>query len=507
MMRWTAADLAALRLFIFVTLIALPLSESFVPKPWNLEDPKRVLLGGDAEASLEEASGLFRRLEKHHVVKRMHGTLDLDTMIGYAPPSAPPDLPEETGPHQALEAELDEGGHFSGFGILDSSVSASTTTTTTMTTGVASSNIATTFGILDSSASASTTTTTGVASSNIATTTVAPGTSTGTGTDFGLLAAKDFTRNATVARIDMATSIPPRQPKEEEEKEKEGKETGATSTSDVSPNGGLSETSWNWMTTAPQEAHVVCVDWTQPSGHGYVILNMTHNLNCEEFRSDGGMHLLKTMERRFARRLKSPEGSWVIYLSKPTHQQRQMLMHVASEHGVMSTKELLNLLGEMRLSLNKVGIQDYSAPSTCPPRRSPSQRSDYSKLFVVLVVIGSICLAIITSGFIYICWKRRPPTAKTTFRGEELRFVENGCHDNPTLDVAGDNHPDDRPQDRQEDDEDQKKKNKRPSTNGLVGGGEGVCRDDDDDDNPHWQVFVNQAVAEEEEEEEEDTHL
>ncbi|XP_051932279.1 podocalyxin-like protein 2 isoform X2 [Hippocampus zosterae] len=409
----------------------------------------------------------------------MHDTLDLDTLIGYTPPSAPPDLPQETGPHQALEAELDEDGHFSGFGILGSSVSASTTTTTTDA----------------------------AASSNIATTAVAPGTGTGTGTDFGLLAVKDFSRNATVADIDMATSIPPWQPKEEEEKEKEGKETRATSTSDVSPNGGLSETSWNWMTTASQEDHVVCVDWTQPSGHGYVILNMTHNLNCEEFRSDGGMRLLKTMERRFARRMKSPEGSWVIYLSKPTHQQRQMLMHVASEHGVISTKELLNLLGEMRLSLNKVGIQDYSAPSTCPPRRSPSQRSDYSKLFVVLVVIGSICLAIITSGFIYICWQRRPPTAKTTFHGEELRFVENGCHDNPTLDVACDNQPDDRPQDHQEEDEDQKKKNKSPSTNGLVGGGEGVCRDDN---NPHWQVFVNQAVAEEEEEEEEDeedTHL
>lgn len=61
---------------------------------------------------------------------------------------------------EALEAELDEGGHFSGFGILGSSVLASTSTTT------------------------------GVASSNIATTTVAPGTGTGTGTDFGPLAAK-----------------------------------------------------------------------------------------------------------------------------------------------------------------------------------------------------------------------------------------------------------------------------------------------------------------------------
>lgn len=61
----------------------------------------------------------------------------------------------------------------------------------------------------------------------------------------------------------------------------------------------------------------------------------------------------------------------------------------------------------------QVGIQNYSAASTCQSR--PSQtRSDYGKLFVVLVIIGSVCMVIITSGFIYICWQRRLPTTKTT---------------------------------------------------------------------------------------------
>lgn len=61
----------------------------------------------------------------------------------------------------------------------------------------------------------------------------------------------------------------------------------------------------------------------------------------------------------------------------------------------------------------QVGIQNYSAASSCQSR--PSQtRSDYGKLFVVLVIIGSICMVIITSGFIYICWQRRLPATKTT---------------------------------------------------------------------------------------------
>uniref|UniRef100_H3DJD8 Uncharacterized protein n=1 Tax=Tetraodon nigroviridis TaxID=99883 RepID=H3DJD8_TETNG len=105
--------------------------------------------------------------------------------------------------------------------------------------------------------------------------------------------------------------------------------------------------------------------------------------------------------------------------------------------GVIKTNDVLTMLGEIRKLLPEVGIQNYSAAVSCffPPSQ---KRSDYSKLFVVLVVIGSICTIIITSGFVYICWKRRLPATKTSFHADELRFVENGCHDNPTLDVATD---------------------------------------------------------------------
>uniref|UniRef100_A0A8D3E585 Podocalyxin-like protein 2 n=1 Tax=Scophthalmus maximus TaxID=52904 RepID=A0A8D3E585_SCOMX len=201
-----------------------------------------------------------------------------------------------------------------------------------------------------------------------------------------------------------------------------------------------------------ETSQVVCINWKDLVGRGYVVLNMTHNLNCEEFRADQGVRLLKIIERVFARRMNSPEGSWMLFLSKPTHQQHQLLMNVASYRGVIATNDVLGMLGEIRKSLEKVGIQNYSASSRCQSR--PSQtRSDYGKLFVVLVIIGSVCMVIITSGFVYICWQRRLP-----FRSEELHFVENGCHDNPMLDVTNE-----RPPEMQE---------KKPSTNGLAAGAE-----------------------------------
>ncbi|RVE73344.1 hypothetical protein OJAV_G00049220 [Oryzias javanicus] len=234
----------------------------------------------------------------------------------------------------------------------------------------------------------------------------------------------------------------------------------------------------------PQQ--VVCLNWSELAGRGYVVLNMTDNMNCEDFRSHQGVQLLKIIERVFSQKMKSPEGSWVLYLSKPTHQQHQLLMNVASGHGVIASQEVLDMLGQIRKSLHEVGIQNYSAASTCQSRRSQS-RSDYGKLFVVLVIIGSVCLVIITSGIIYICWQRRLPAAKTVFRAEELHHVENGYHDNPTLDVTNDSEAE--------------MQEKKPSTNGLTGGGDGGG-----EDSSHWQGFINQAVSEEEEGEQ-DTHL
>ena len=56
------------------------------------------------------------------------------------------------------------------------------------------------------------------------------------------------------------------------------------------------------------------------------------------------------------------------------------------------------------------------------------------------------------------------------FRAEELHFVENGCHDNPMLDVTNDSQPE--------------MQEKKPSTNGLAGGREGGG-----EESSRWQVI------------------
>uniref|UniRef100_A0A1A8EQD7 Podocalyxin-like 2 n=1 Tax=Nothobranchius korthausae TaxID=1143690 RepID=A0A1A8EQD7_9TELE len=502
----------------------------------DMEDRDRGEEGEDQETRKEEEweqdMGEEREREEHdktgegmdehnvpEVLEVNHSAPDLDALIGYTSslhlskePNSNSFLNEEhdsglqehrgssvleVGPfdRELLEAEKDGDFQSSGYGLLRSS--SSLVQSTSAPTAASSTYVP------DVSADVGTATP-----------------ETDTGTDFGLLGSYTrgeeepglmftgvITQNPTAPEVGSAPSREPLQPSLEEEeyweqefkpKDKNEKETLRRAetrvwpilalTTDPSPT--VSFTEMKLRSDPEEQRQVVCLNWSELAARGYVILNMTKNMNCEEFRVDQGVRLLKIIERVFARRMNSPEGSWVIYLSKPTHQQHQLLMNVASGHGVIATQDVLDILGEIRKSLDKVGIQNYSAATSCQSRPSKT-RSDYGKLFVVLVIIGAICMIIITSGFIYICWQRRLPAVKTMFPAEELHSVENGYHDNPTLDVTNDTQAE--------------MQETKPSTNGLasVGGGGGG-------NDSRWQAFVNQAATEDDEEddeEEQDTHL
>uniref|UniRef100_A0A673YMH6 Uncharacterized protein n=1 Tax=Salmo trutta TaxID=8032 RepID=A0A673YMH6_SALTR len=103
-----------------------------------------------------------------------------------------------------------------------------------------------------------------------------------------------------------------------------------------------------------EEQKVICVDWSDLAGKGYVILNMSDNVNCDDFRVESGDRLLELLETAFSRKMNSPQGSWLISLSKPTRQDHQLLITLASEHGVIATKDMLSMLGEIRRGLHEV---------------------------------------------------------------------------------------------------------------------------------------------------------
>uniref|UniRef100_A0ACB8EHF1 Uncharacterized protein n=1 Tax=Sphaerodactylus townsendi TaxID=933632 RepID=A0ACB8EHF1_9SAUR len=227
---------------------------------------------------------------------------------------------------------------------------------------------------------------------------------------------------------------------------------------------------------------VTCKDWSNLAGKNYIILNMSDNIDCEEFRLERGPQLLALVEEAFSRYEHGLQNQWWISLSKPNENDKHLLMTLTGEHGVIPTNDVLQALDDMRRSLAEIGIQNYTTTTSCQSR--PSQtHSDYGKLFVVLVIIGSVCVIIIVMGLIYNCWQRRLPKMKNMSHGEELRFVENGCHDNPTLDVASDSQSE--------------MQEKKPSVNGgaSINGPES------------WDVLINKRASEEGDAFEEDTHL
>ena len=55
----------------------------------------------------------------------------------------------------------------------------------------------------------------------------------------------------------------------------------------------------------------------------------------DEFRVESGERLLEMLEAAFSRKMNSPHGSWLISLSKPTRNDHQLLMTLASEQGTL----------------------------------------------------------------------------------------------------------------------------------------------------------------------------
>ncbi|XP_063282326.1 podocalyxin-like protein 2 [Pelobates fuscus] len=222
---------------------------------------------------------------------------------------------------------------------------------------------------------------------------------------------------------------------------------------------------------------VICNDWINLAGKNYVILNMSDDIDCEQFRWQKGQQLLSLLEEALSWKAETPQKDWVISLSKPNENDNHLLMTITEEQRVVPIKDVFTALGDIKMSLAEIGIESYSSTVVCESR--PNQpRSDYGKLFVVLVIIGSVCVMIIIAGIIYICWQRRLPKLKNM----ELHFVENGCHDNPTLDVATDAQSE--------------MQEKKTSLNG------GTSHRADG-----WETLINTNSKEETEAVEEDTHL
>ncbi|KAM7421888.1 hypothetical protein PAMA_010109 [Pampus argenteus] len=360
-----------------------------------------------------------------------HTTPDLDALIGYSPAFQPssskqPSISSPAEVHDSglqehhaspvlegallerelWEAEGDDDSHSSGYGVLRSSITTTSTTSTSTSTSTATAAA----GDAEGTATPETDTGTdfGLLGSKVAAdeTRYEEAEREEEEEETGLAHIGLFTQNPTVPEVGMAPSRQPLQPSVDEEEElqqregedgrwrkTDGEETRLTT--DPSPTIGFTDPSWDWLErTTPLQTRrsevrgngvtevfspevdfnkmeatqqVVCVDWSELTGRGYIILNMTQNLNCEEFRVDQGVRLLRIMEEVFARRMKSPEGSWVLYLSKPTHQQHQLLMNVASEHGVCQSSSN----GGGRRGAGHTSLMDEEEEETGYEGRSP----------------------------------------------------------------------------------------------------------------------------------------
>ncbi|KAG9472327.1 hypothetical protein GDO78_020173 [Eleutherodactylus coqui] len=107
---------------------------------------------------------------------------------------------------------------------------------------------------------------------------------------------------------------------------------------------------------------VICEDWSNLDGKNYVILNMSNDIECEEFIWQKGQHLLSLLEGALSWKPNTTQRDWVIFLSKPNKNDNHLLMTITYEErkshkgtrGELPLKDVFKTLGHIKRSLAEV---------------------------------------------------------------------------------------------------------------------------------------------------------
>uniref|UniRef100_A0A4W3IG56 Podocalyxin n=1 Tax=Callorhinchus milii TaxID=7868 RepID=A0A4W3IG56_CALMI len=157
------------------------------------------------------------------------------------------------------------------------------------------------------------------------------------------------------------------------------------------------------------------------------ILFLNESTRCESFVRDKGDQLAKLLCRELRKKYASTSYCEV-YISPNSANQKllkivDVVFKVNKEEISQSVEHLRSQLGMMNSSINTV--LDTSSADALQTKKT-----------VALSVTGILLLLICTFGTIYMCCQYRTKQTKPQYPNEESQTRDNGCHDNPALDIS-----------------------------------------------------------------------
>ncbi|XP_078409178.1 podocalyxin isoform X2 [Cetorhinus maximus] len=200
--------------------------------------------------------------------------------------------------------------------------------------------------------------------------------------------------------------------------------THESETTEPTPENAISGTQENPSKTRMQ-SKVYCVD--EPSNTKNS-LTLTKSINCKGYQKEYGERLAKLLCSKISEKENLNMFNHCEIKLSPVEEFKEKL-NVDISFKVDENK-INEALTDLKGNLKELDIL-FS-----PNKGAKNERQEATELkkLVAMVVTGSLLLLVFLSAIVYRCSQRKSQHKKDERLTEEMRAVDNGCHDNPAMD-------------------------------------------------------------------------
>ncbi|XP_041058676.1 podocalyxin isoform X2 [Carcharodon carcharias] len=201
--------------------------------------------------------------------------------------------------------------------------------------------------------------------------------------------------------------------------------TQESETTESTPENAISGTQENPSKTGMQ-SKVYCVE--EPSNTKNS-LTLTKSINCNGYQKEYGERLAELLCSKISEKENLNIFNHCEIKLSPVEEFKEKKLNVDISFKVDESK-IKKALTDLKGNLKELDIQFSPNKGT----KNERQEATELKKLIAMVVTGSLLLLVFLSAIVYRCSQRKSQHKKDECLTEEMRAVDNGCHDNPAMD-------------------------------------------------------------------------
>ncbi|XP_067915558.1 podocalyxin isoform X2 [Heterodontus francisci] len=169
------------------------------------------------------------------------------------------------------------------------------------------------------------------------------------------------------------------------------------------------------------------VDCVAESSNQKNFLMLKENMDCKTYKEKNGRLLGELLCSTISKR-ENLQGFNLCVIKLSTEKELERKLNIDISFKVDENK-INEILADMKDNLGKMDVVFPAEQGADNDRQTATER----KMLIAIVVTGSLLLLVFLSAIIYRCLQCKSQH-KDPYLTEEMRTVDNGCHDNPGMD-------------------------------------------------------------------------